>query len=193
MDKDLSTWKGTTILSVRKNSEVVIASDSQISLDSLIIMSNVRKIRRLSTGNVIAGFTGSSTDALFLFERLEEKLKQNPHQILRPCVDVVRDWRKDPFLRTITDTMVVISPRQSLILSSTGEVYEPEDGIVAVGGGGPYALAAARSLLDIEEYTAKMIVEKSMKIASDIYVFTNTNLTIESMEAGTTSLTSGDD
>ncbi len=184
MENKLSTWHGTTILSVRKGSEVVIAADGQISMDSLIIKSNVRKIRRFTKGNVIAGFTGSTADALVLFEKLEDKLDQTPHQLLRPCVDLVRDWRKDPLLRTVTETMVVISPRQSLILSSTGEVYEPDDGIVAVGCGGPYALSAARALLDVEGYTAKMIVEKAMKIASEIYVFTDSNLTIESMEAG---------
>jgi ATP-dependent HslUV protease subunit HslV len=182
MDMKNASLQSTTILSVRKGNDVVIAADGQVSLESLIIKTNVRKIRRLTKGNVIVGFTGSTADALTLFERLEEKLEQNPHQLLRPCVDLVREWRKDPLLRSIHDMLVVINPRQSLILTSSGEVFEPDDGLVGVGIGGAYALSAARALIDVEGYDAKTITEKSMKIAADICVYTNSNLTIESIE-----------
>ncbi len=175
------SWRGTTILSVRKGNDVVVVGDGQVSMGSLILKSNVRKVRRLGKGDVIAGFAGSTADALALFERLEAKLEQNPHQLVRACVDLAKDWRKDRYLRRLDAMMAVVNTTHSLILTGAGDVLEPEDGLIGIGSGGAFALAAARALLSVEGYTAEIIAEKSLNIAADICVYTNRNLVTEKL------------
>lgn len=172
---------GTTILAVRKGNEVVVAGDGQVSMGNLILKSNVRKVRRLGKGDIIAGFAGSTSDALALFERLEAKIEQNPHQLVRACVDLAKDWRRDKYLRKLEAMMAVVDANHSLILTGVGDVLEPEGGIIGIGSGGAYALSAARALIDVEGMTAKQIAEKAMKIAADICVYTNDNVVIESL------------
>lgn len=176
-------WHGTTILAVRKGNDVVIAGDGQVSMGSLILKSNVRKVRRLGKGDVIAGFAGSTADALALFERLEAKLEQNPHQLIRACVDLAKDWRKDRYLRKLEAMMAVVNATHSLVLTGAGDVLEPEDGLIGIGSGGPYALAAARALIDVDGFTAQMIAEKALSIAADICVYTNRNIVVETLES----------
>ena len=180
-ENEFKSWRGTTILSVRKGKDVVIAGDGQVSMGNLILKSNVRKVRRLGKGDVISGFAGSTADALALFERLEAKLEQHPQQLTRACVDLAKDWRKDRYLRRLDAMMAAVNSTHSLILTGAGDVFEPEDGLIGIGSGGAYALAAARALLDIEEYTAKMIAEKAMNIAAEICIYTNKNIVIESL------------
>jgi ATP-dependent HslUV protease subunit HslV len=180
MENGMTSLRGTTILSVRKGNEVVVAGDGQVSMGNLVLKSNVRKVRRLSK-DVIAGFAGSTADALALFERLEVKLEQNPHQLVRACVDLAKDWRRDRYLRRLEAMMAVVSPLHSLILTGAGDVFEPEDGLIGIGSGGPYALSAARALLDVEGFTAHMIAQKAMGVAADICVYTNSNIVIESI------------
>lgn len=182
MENHPPSWHGTTILSVRKGKDVVIAGDGQVSMGNLILKSNVRKVRRLGKGDVVAGFAGSTADALALFERLEAKLEQNPHQLLRACVDLAKDWRRDRYLRRLDAMMAVVNPSHSLVLTGAGDVLEPEDGIIGIGSGGPYAISAARALLEIEGLTARKIVEKAMSITAEICVFTNKNIIVESIE-----------
>lgn len=176
-----TAWQGSTILSVRKGKEVLIAADGQVTLGNLILKSNVRKVRRLGKGDVIAGFAGSTADAVILFERLESKLEQNPHQLIRSCVDLAKEWSRDPFLQYL-DAMAVVNASHSLIVTSTGDVLESEDGLIGIGTGGSYALAAAHALLDVEGFTPEMIAEKAMNIAAEMCVFTNTNIAIEKIE-----------
>ncbi len=180
-ENEFKSWRGTTILSVRKGKDVVIAGDGQVSMGNLILKSNVRKVRRLGKGDVISGFAGSTADALALFERLEAKLEQHPQQLTRACVDLAKDWRKDRYLRRLDAMMAVVNSTHSLILTGAGDVFEPEDGLIGIGSGGAYALAAARALLDIEEFTAQMIAEKAMNIAAEICIYTNKNIVIESL------------
>lgn len=184
------TLHGTTILSVRKGKDVVIAGDGQVTMGPLILKSNVSKIRSLGQGDakggVVVGFTGSTSDSLVLFERLESLIDQNPHQLVRACVDLVKEWRKDAHVRHLEGMLAVVSPVHSLILTSGGDVLEPEDGIIGIGSGGPYALSAARALIDIEGYTAEMIVQKAMNIAAQICIFTSLNVVLESIEGQST-------
>lgn len=177
---DATTWHGTTILSVRRNGKVVIAGDGQVSLGQTIIKGNARKVRPLGSGNVIAGFAGATADAMTLFERLEGKLEQYPNQLTRACVDMAKDWRTDRYLRRLEAMMIVADVNVTLVLTGNGDVLEPEQGIVAIGSGGNYALAAARALADME-MDAEAIARKSMAIAAEICVYTNNNLTIESL------------
>lgn len=181
METESGAWKGSTILSVRKGKDVVIAGDGQVTAGNLILKSNVRKVRRLGKGDVIAGFAGSTADALVLFERLETKLEQNPHQLLRACVDLAKDWRGDRYLRQIDSMMAVVNSMHSFVLTGIGDVLEAEDGLIGIGAGGPYALAAARALFDIEEFTAQMIVEKALNIAAGISIYTNETIATESI------------
>lgn len=176
-------WRGTTILSVRKGNKVVIAGDGQVSLGPTVIKSQARKVRQLANGQVIAGFAGATADAFALFERLEAKLEQHPAQLVRACVEMAKDWRTDRYLRKLEAMMAVADKSVSLILTGTGDVLEPEDGIMAIGSGGNYALAAARALVDggSAKLNAEDIARKAMKIAADICVYTNNNLTIESL------------
>ena len=171
----------TTILSVRKGKQVVIGGDGQVSLGPTIIKSTAKKVRRLADGSIIAGFAGATADAFTLFERLEAKLDKHPGQLTRACVELAKDWRMDRYLRRLEAMMIVADANATLILSGTGDVLEPEDGIAAIGSGGNYALSAARALADYEN-NPEDIVRKAMKIAGDICVYTNHNLVVETLE-----------
>jgi ATP-dependent HslUV protease, peptidase subunit HslV len=173
-------WHATTILMVRKGDHVVIGGDGQVSLGATIIKANARKVRRLGKGNVIAGFAGATADAFTLFERLEAKLEQYPNQLTRACVELAKDWRTDRYLRRLEAMMLVADKEAGLVLTGTGDVLEPEGGVMGIGSGGNYALAAARALVD-QPLTAEEIVRKSMTIAGEICVYTNGNLVIESI------------
>ncbi len=174
-------WHGTTILCVRKGGRVVIAGDGQVSLGQTVIKSNARKVRRLGDGSIVAGFAGATADAFTLFERLEGKLEKHPGQLTRACVELAKDWRTDRYLRRLEAMMAVADRDVSLVLTGTGDVLEPEDGLIGIGSGGNYALAAARALVDIDGLDAEAIARKAMKIAADICVYTNTNVVIESL------------
>ncbi len=174
-------WHGTTILAVRKNNTVVIAGDGQVSLGNTVIKSNARKVRRLGDGSVIGGFAGATADAFTLFERLEAKLEKHPGQLTRACVELAKDWRTDRFLRRLEAMMAVADKTVSLVLTGTGDVLEPEDGLIGIGSGGNYALSAARALIDIDGLEAEAIARKAMKIAADICVFTNENVVVETL------------
>lgn len=178
-------WRGTTIIAIRKNDKVVVAGDGQVSMGNTIVKGNARKVRRLKTGagtDVIAGFAGATADAFALFERLESKLEKHPGQLMRACVEMAKDWRTDRYLRRLEAMMAVADRSTSLTLTGTGDVLEPEDGIIGIGSGGPYALAAARALIDRNDMDAEAIARKALAIASGICVYTNTNITLESIE-----------
>ncbi|MEC9344592.1 MAG: ATP-dependent protease subunit HslV [Pseudomonadota bacterium] len=175
------TWHGTTILCVRKGDRVVIAGDGQVSLGQTVIKSNARKVRRIGRGDILAGFAGATADAFTLFERLEAKLEQYPGQLTRAAVELAKDWRTDRYLRRLEAMMAVASADTSLVLTGTGDVLEPEDGLIGIGSGGNYALAAARALVDRDDMDAEAIARKAMKIAADICVYTNENVVIESL------------
>jgi ATP-dependent HslUV protease subunit HslV len=174
-----TVWHGTTILAVRKGNEVVIGGDGQVSFGNTVMKSNAKKVRRLGQGNVIAGFAGATADAFTLFERLEAKLEQHPGQLTRACVELAKDWRTDRYLRRLEAMMAVADKNVSLVLTGNGDVLEPEDGIIGIGSGGSFALAAARALFDRSELGAEAIVRRSMEIAADICIYTNRNLTLE--------------
>jgi ATP-dependent HslUV protease subunit HslV len=176
-------WHGTTILSVRKNDQVVIAGDGQVSLGQTVIKSNARKVRRLGKGDVVAGFAGATADAFALFERLEAKLETYPGQLTRACVELAKDWRTDRYLRRLEAMMAVADHGTSLVLTGTGDVLEPEDGLIGIGSGGPFALAAARALIDIDGLDAEAIAKKSLHIAAGICVYTNDSIILESLSA----------
>lgn len=181
MSSDANTWHGTTILSVRKSGRVVIAGDGQVTLGQQVIKSNARKVRQLTDGSVIAGFAGATADAFTLFERLEAKLEQHPGQLTRACVELAKDWRTDRYLRRLEAMMAVADKDTSLVLTGTGDVLEPEDGLIGIGSGGSYALSAARALIDLDDMDAEAIARKAMGIAADICVYTNTSVVIESL------------
>lgn len=176
------SWHATTILLVRKDGKTCIGGDGQVSLGNTIIKGNARKVRRLGTGDVIAGFAGATADAFTLFERLEAKLEQYPGQLTRACVEMAKDWRTDRYLRRLEAMMLVADRTTGLVLTGTGDVLEPEGGVMGIGSGGMYALAAARALVETD-LDAEAIVRRAMKIAGEICVFTNSNLVIESMDA----------
>jgi ATP-dependent HslUV protease, peptidase subunit HslV len=173
-------WHGTTILSVRKRGQVVIAGDGQVSLGNTVIKSNAKKVRRIGKGDVIAGFAGATADAFALFERLEAKLETYPGNLARACVELAKDWRTDRYLRRLEAMMAVADRNSSLVMSGTGDVLEPEDGLIGIGSGGAYALAAARALSGFD-LPAEEIARRAMKIAAGICVFTNENITVESL------------
>ena len=177
-----AAWHGTTILSVRKRGTVVIGGDGQVSIGQTVVKANARKVRRLAIGDVIGGFAGATADAFTLFERLEGKLEQYPGQLMRAAVELAKDWRTDRYLRRLEAMMIVPDKDISLVLTGTGDVLEPEAGVVGIGSGGNYALAAARALLD-GPLDAEEIVRKAMDIAADICVYTNRNVTIETLKA----------
>jgi ATP-dependent HslUV protease, peptidase subunit HslV len=176
-----STWHGTTILCLRKDGKVVIAGDGQVSFGQTVMKSNAKKLRRLGDGNVLAGFAGATADALALFERLEGKLQQYPNQLMRACVELTKDWRTDRYLRRLEAMMAVADKSVSLILSGNGDVLEPEDGIIGIGSGGAYALAAARALIDQPGLDAEAIARKAMAIAAKLCIYTNDSITIDSL------------
>jgi ATP-dependent HslUV protease subunit HslV len=173
-------WRSTTILSVRKAGQVVVAGDGQVTLGQTVMKANARKVRRLGKGDVLTGFAGATADAFALFERLESKLEQHPGNLARACVELAKDWRTDRYLRRLEAMLAVADARTSLILSGTGDVVEPEDGIIGIGSGGPYALAAARALIDTD-LSAEAIVRRAMTIAADICIYTNANIVLESI------------
>lgn len=177
-----SGWHGTTILSVRKGRQVVIAGDGQVTLDKTIVKGNARKVRRVGDGSIIVGFAGSTADALTLLERLEAKLERHANQLARACVELAKDWRTDRYLRRLEAMMAVADAEVSLLLTGAGDVLEPEDGLIGIGSGGVYALAAARALLDIDGLTAEQIARKAMAIAADICVYTNHALVLEKID-----------
>jgi ATP-dependent HslUV protease, peptidase subunit HslV len=174
-------WHGTTILSVRKNGQVVIAGDGQVSVGPTVMKSNARKVRWLAGGSVMAGFAGATADAMTLFERLEGKLEQHPGQLTRACVEMAKDWRTDRYLRRLEAMMAVADKNVSLVLTGNGDVLEPEDGLIGIGSGGSYALSAARALIDLDGFDAEAVARKAMKIAAGICVYTNENVTLEKL------------
>lgn len=182
-EHDDGRWRATTILMVRKGGKVVIGGDGQVSLGQTVMKSNARKVRRLGKGDVIVGFAGATADAFALFERLEAKIEQYPGQLMRACVELTKDWRTDRILRRLEAMMLVADKQVGLVLSGAGDVLEPQDGVMAIGSGGNYALSAARALIENTDLDAEAIVRKSLGIAADICVYTNGNLTIESLDA----------
>ena len=183
MSEESQAFHGTTILSVRKGNKVAIGGDGQVSMGNTIVKANARKVRRLGSGDVIGGFAGATADALTLFDRLETKLEQHRGQLARACVELAKDWRTDRYLRRLDAMMLVADKDVSLVLTGTGDVLEPEQGIIGIGSGGVYALAAARALIDIDGLGAEEIARKAMAIAADICVYTNRELVIESLGA----------
>jgi len=177
----IETWHGTTILTVRKGGLVAVGGDGQVSLGQTIIKGNAKKVRRLGKGDVIGGFAGATADAFTLFERLESKLEQYPGQLTRAAVELAKDWRTDRYLRRLEAMMIVADEKVSLILTGTGDVLEPEGGVMGIGSGGNYALAAARALVD-SPLDAEAVVRRSLDIAADICVYTNRNVTVESLK-----------
>jgi ATP-dependent HslUV protease, peptidase subunit HslV len=175
-------WHGTTILSVRKGAQVVVAGDGQVTMGQTVVKSNARKLRRLAGGAVVAGFAGTTADAFALFERLEGKLEQYAGQLSRACVELAKDWRTDRYLRRLEAMMAVADKNVSLILSGTGDVLEPEDGLIGIGSGGGYALAAARALVDIEGLDAEAVARRAMTIAAGICIYTNDKIILEKLE-----------
>ena len=175
-------WHGTTILSVRKGCQIVIAGDGQVTLGQMVVKSSARKLRRLAQGAVIAGFAGATADAFALFERLEGKLEQYAGQLSRACVELAKDWRTDRYLRRLEAMMAVADRSVSLIVSGTGDVLEPEDGIIGIGSGGSYALAAARALLAIDGLDAEAVARRAMTIAAGICIYTNDKILVEKLE-----------
>jgi len=172
-------WHGTTILSVRRGDQVVVAGDGQVSLGNTVVKGNARKVRRIGGGNVIAGFAGATADAFTLLERLESKLERFPNQLERACVELAKDWRTDRYLRRLEAMLIVADKDHGYTLTGNGDVLEPSDGVIAIGSGGNYALAAARALMSVPELTAEEIARRAMKIAADICIYTNENLIVE--------------
>ena len=178
---DASQWRGTTILSVRKNGKVVVIGDGQVSAGDTVMKSHARKVRTLAGGKVITGFAGATADAFALMERLESKLEQYPTQLARACVELAKDWRTDKYLRQLQAMMIVADKDNTFVLTGNGDVVEPDSGITAIGSGGNYALSAALAMDDYEK-DAETLARKAMAIADKICVFTNDNLTIESIK-----------
>jgi ATP-dependent HslUV protease, peptidase subunit HslV len=177
-----AAWHGTTILSVRKGRQVVVAGDGQVSLQNTILKPSARKVRRLAGGKILAGFAGSTADSLTLLERLEAKLERHTGQLTRAAVELAKDWRTDRYLRRLEAMMAVADAEVSLLLTGNGDVLEPDDGLIGIGSGGPFALAAARALLDLDGMSAEAVARKAMTIAAGICVYTNTHLTLEVIE-----------
>ena len=178
----LIQWHGTTIIGVSKGGKTVIAGDGQVSMGNTVMKPNARKVRRLGAeGKVIAGFAGATADAFTLFERLEKKLEQHSGQLLRAAVELAKDWRTDKYLRNLEAMMIVADKEVTLVLTGNGDVLEPGSGVAAIGSGGNYALSAATAIFDYED-EAETIARKAMKIAADVCVYTNDNLTIEKLE-----------
>lgn len=171
----------TTILCVRREGKTVIGGDGQVTLDKTVMKANAKKVRRLGDGQIIAGFAGGTADAFTLFERFEGKLKEHQKNLARACVELGKDWRTDRYLRRLEALLVVADKEKTFILSGAGDVVEPDYGIAAVGSGGPFALAAARAFMEHPNLTAKQVVEKSLTIASEICIYTNTNISYEEL------------
>ena len=172
------SWHGTTIVLIRKGNQTIVAGDGQVSLGNTVLKSKAKKVRKIEKRNVIAGFAGSTADALTLFERLEAKLEIHAGNLTRAAVELAKDWRTDKYLRRLEALMAVADKEKSFIISGTGDVLEPEDGLIGIGSGGNYALAAAKVLIETN-MSAEEIAKKSLKVASEICVFTNNNITTE--------------
>ena len=179
---DPTGWHGTTILCVRRDGHVAMAGDGQVSLGQTIIKGNARKVRRIGAGaTVLAGFAGATADAFTLLERLEAKLERCPGQRERACVELSKDWRTDRYLRRLEAMMAVADKDRSFTLTGTGDVLEPDDGVIGIGSGGNYALSAARALLAVDGLSAEEIARRAMKIAAEICVYTNNNVILETI------------
>ena len=180
----MESYHGTTILSVRRGASVALGGDGQVTLGNVVVKATARKVRTLYHGKVLAGFAGATADAFTLFERFEAKLEKHQGHLLRAAVELAKDWRTDRMLRRLEALLVVADAQASLILSGTGDVIEPEGGLMAIGSGGPYAQAAARALLENTELDARTIVEKALAVAADICIYTNQHITVEELTAG---------
>ena len=178
----MEQYRGTTILSYRRDGQVVIGGDGQVSLGNTIMKGNARKVRRLYHNKVIAGFAGGTADAFTLFERFEAKLEKHQGNLTRSALELAKDWRTDRMMRRLEALLAVADAEASLIISGNGDVIEPEHGLIAIGSGGPFAQAAATALLQNTDLSASEIVEKGLNIAADIYIYTNHNLTIETLD-----------
>jgi ATP-dependent HslUV protease subunit HslV len=174
-------WHGTTILCVRKDGKVAMAGDGQVSLGQTVVKGNARKVRRIANGKVLTGFAGATADAFTLLERLEAKLERFPDQLERAAVELAKDWRTDRYLRRLEALLAVADKDRSLLITGNGDVLEPEDSIIGIGSGGNFALAAARALIDIDGMTAEDVAKKSMRIASEICVYTNGRYVLETL------------
>ena len=178
-DPDTLLFHGTTILSVRRGGDVVVAGDGQVTFGNTVLKGGARKVRRLADGKVVVGFAGATADAFALFERLEGKLEQHPGQLTRACVEMAKDWRTDRYLRRLEAMMAVADRDVSLVLTGNGDVLEPEDGLIGIGSGGPFALAAAKALMAETELPAEEVARRAMAIAADICIYTNDQIVIE--------------
>lgn len=174
--------RGTTILSVRHNGKITVAGDGQVTLDTTILKHGARKVRRLYNNEVIVGFAGATADAFTLFDRFDQKLEQYNGNLLRSAVELTKDWRTDRVLRHLEALMIAVNQDNSLIISGNGDVIEADDDVMAIGSGGPYALAAARALLRYSDLTSTQIAKEAMKIAAEICIYTNDQVTIEEIE-----------
>ncbi len=181
MERDTKTIYGTTILAVRHKGEVVVAGDGQVSLANTIMKHQARKVRRLYDDKVITGFAGATADAFTLFERLEEKLEKHSGNLLRSVVELAKDWRTDRILRRLEAFLVAIDKEKSFLISGAGDVIEPDDGLLAIGSGGPYALAAARALVSFSDLDAESIAREAVRIAASICVYTNEVIVVEKL------------
>ena len=181
-DNNFPGWHGTTIVSVRKGNKVVVAGDGQVSMGQTVMKHGAKKVRRLAGGNVIGGFAGSTADAFTLFERLEARLEQYPDQLMRAAVELAKDWRTDRYLRKLEAMMIVADKRETLVLTGTGDVLTPDHGVTAIGSGGNYALSAALALHQATDMDAEDVARRAMKIAEEICVYTNGNVTLETIE-----------
>ncbi|NPA95408.1 MAG: ATP-dependent protease subunit HslV [Thermodesulfobacteria bacterium] len=178
----MESFKGTTVIAVRHKGKVVLAGDGQVTLGNTVVKKNARKVRRLFNGNVITGFAGATADAFTLFERLDAKLEAHGGNLLRAAVELAKDWRTDKLLRRLEAMLIAADKEHTLLISGSGDVIEPDDGIIAIGSGGPYALAAARALVAHSDLDAEEIAKKALEIAGDICIYTNHNLVFEGIE-----------
>ena len=176
----MESWRGTTILCVRKDGQTVIAGDGQVTFGNTVLKSNAKKVRRLGDGSIIAGFAGATADAFTLFERLEAKIGKHSGQLTRACVELAKDWRTDRYLRKLEAMMIVADKDITLVLTGNGDVLEPQNGVIGIGSGGAFAQAAALALVDGDK-SAEQIVEKAMNIAADICIYTNHNIITEKL------------
>jgi ATP-dependent HslUV protease subunit HslV len=177
----MDTMRGTTVLAVKKGDKMVMAGDGQVSMDKLVLKHSARKVRTLLDGKVLAGFAGSTADALTLFEKFEAKLKEYSGGLLRSAVELAKDWRTDRVLRRLEALLLVADREQILLISGTGDVIEPDGGVMAIGSGGPYALAAAKALMEHSDLAADQVAQQAMRIAADLCVFTNSELVLEQL------------
>ncbi|KTC98783.1 Peptidase component of the HslUV protease (Heat shock protein) [Legionella geestiana] len=179
----MEQYRGTTILSVRRGNSVVIGGDGQVTMGNTVMKGNARKVRRLYKDQVLAGFAGGTADAFTLFERFETKLEKHQGHLVRAAVELAKDWRTDRMLRRLEALLAVADSKASLVITGNGDVIEPEEGLIAIGSGGPFAQSAARALVESTDLSARDIVEKSLRIAGDICIYTNHHLTIEELNA----------